>query len=68
MQVVVPVRKSKEYNMSIKIKKFFKSENLNINEELYLSAKTCTCNACVGFKASFIKECSKDKLKFLNSI
>lgn len=48
--------------MLLQLRNFLKPESLELNEQLYLTARTCTCNACMGFKSQFIKECSKVRL------
>lgn len=69
MREVVRVRKSKEKIMlSLKIRKFFNKESLNIEEEMYLLTKKCSCVACKAYTCQFQEECPKDKLAYLNYI
>lgn len=64
----VRVRKNKELKMlTYKIKNFLKPESLDMNDQMYLITKRCSCNACVGFSEAFSKTCSKEKLDYLNS-
>jgi len=41
-------------------------QKLTEDEKTYVLTKGCTCNACTGFNAGFLKNCSSHRLEVLN--